>query len=114
MRRDIFPELMGGTLGWSAPLFLFGANRFLLRADASRDRSLSARLTEANLGALRDGIGAPDYDRADVATGIVHFGPGAFFRAHTAWHIDRLLARDPRWGICAVSLKTGGLTRALA
>jgi fructuronate reductase len=75
---------------------------------------LSARLTEANLGALRDGIFAPDYDRAGIATGIVHFGPGAFFRAHTAWHIDRLLARDPRWGICAVSLKTGGLARALA
>ena len=75
---------------------------------------MSPRLTEANLGALRHGIGAPDYNRADIATGIVHFGPGAFFRAHTAWHMDQLLARDPRWGICAVSLKSGGLARALA
>ena len=75
---------------------------------------MNARLTEANLNARARGVGAPDYDRAGVTTGIVHFGPGAFFRAHTAWHIDRLLARDPRWGICAVSLKTGGLAGALA
>ena len=75
---------------------------------------MNARLTEANLGALRDGVPSPDYDRADVATGVVHFGPGAFFRAHTAWYMDRLLAHDRRWGICAVALKTGGLVRALA
>jgi len=75
---------------------------------------LNARLTEANLRALREGIAAPDYDRTGVAVGVVHFGPGAFFRTHTAWHFDRLLARDPRWGICAVSLRSGRLARALA
>lgn len=41
------------------------------------------------------------------ATGIVHFGPGAFHRAHQADFIDRLIARDPRWGVALVSLRSG-------
>lgn len=47
------------------------------------------------------------------ATGIVHFGPGAFHRAHQADYIDRLLDDDPRWGIAAVSLRSGGTVEAL-
>lgn len=46
-------------------------------------------------------------------TGIVHFGPGAFHRAHQADYIDRLLGHDPRWGIAAVSLRSPGTIRAL-
>lgn len=46
-------------------------------------------------------------------TGIVHFGPGAFHRAHQADYIDRLLERDPRWGIAAVSLRSPGTIEAL-
>ncbi|MFL6862310.1 MAG: mannitol dehydrogenase family protein [Allosphingosinicella sp.] len=46
-------------------------------------------------------------------TGIVHFGPGAFHRAHQADYIDRLLANDPRWAIAAVSLRSGGTVDAL-
>jgi fructuronate reductase len=46
-------------------------------------------------------------------TGIVHFGPGAFHRAHQADYVDRLLAQDPRWGIAAVSLRSGGTVEAL-
>jgi fructuronate reductase len=96
-----------------AALSFCGA-RLLTGAAALKVRPLNIRLTQASLRELHEGVGAPDYDRDDVATGIVHFGPGAFFRAHTAWYVDRLLARDSRWGICAVSLKTGGLARALA
>ncbi|MGQ0661549.1 mannitol dehydrogenase family protein [Sphingosinicella sp.] len=48
-----------------------------------------------------------------TATGIVHFGPGAFHRAHQADYIDRLLDDDPRWGIAAVSLRSGGTVEAL-
>ncbi len=59
-------------------------------------------------------VGRPAYDIAAVRIGIVHFGPGAFFRAHQAAYIDRLLARDPRWGICAVSLHSAGVRDALA
>jgi fructuronate reductase len=47
------------------------------------------------------------------ATGIVHFGPGAFHRAHQADYLDRLLREDPRWGIAAVSLRTPGTIEAL-
>jgi fructuronate reductase len=46
-------------------------------------------------------------------TGIVHFGPGAFHRAHQADYIDRLLAKDPRWGIAAVSLRSPATVDAL-
>jgi fructuronate reductase len=45
--------------------------------------------------------------------GIVHFGPGAFHRAHQADYVDRLLRDDPRWGIAAVSLRSGGTIEAL-
>jgi fructuronate reductase len=47
-------------------------------------------------------------------TGIVHFGPGAFHRAHQASYIDTVLDHDPRWGIAAVSLRTRGTIDALA
>ncbi|HYE28419.1 MAG TPA: mannitol dehydrogenase family protein [Allosphingosinicella sp.] len=46
-------------------------------------------------------------------TGIVHFGPGAFHRAHQADFVDRLLLHDPRWGIAAVSLRSAGTVEAL-
>lgn len=56
----------------------------------------------------------PAYERRDVSTGIVHLGPGAFHRAHQAWFIEQLLAQDPRWGICGVSLHSPGVRDALA
>jgi fructuronate reductase len=43
----------------------------------------------------------------------MHFGPGAFHRAHQADYIDRLLAGDPRWTIAAVSLRSRGTIEAL-
>ncbi len=55
----------------------------------------------------------PQYDRSAVRTGIVHFGPGAFHRAHQADYVDRLLRQDPRWGIAAVSLRSPGTVQAL-
>ena len=48
-----------------------------------------------------------------TATGIVHFGPGAFHRAHQADFVDRLLPHDPRWGIAAVSLRSAGTVESL-
>ena len=40
-------------------------------------------------------------------TGIVHFGPGAFFRAFNAVFTDEVLtAQGGDWGICAVSLRS--------
>lgn len=52
--------------------------------------------------------------RADVGVGIVHFGPGAFHRAHQAAYVDALLDSDPRWGIAAVSMRSRGTVDALA
>lgn len=41
------------------------------------------------------------------AAGILHFGPGAFFRAHFAVYTDEAIrASGGDWGIVAVSLKT--------
>jgi mannitol 2-dehydrogenase len=51
-------------------------------------------------------ISKPNYDRAEIGVGIVHFGVGGFHRAHQAMYVDRLLeagtARD--WGICGVGV----------
>lgn len=43
----------------------------------------------------------------------MHFGPGAFHRAHQADYIDRLLEHDPRWRIAAVSLRSGDTIEAM-
>ncbi|MBL6851770.1 MAG: mannitol dehydrogenase family protein [Alphaproteobacteria bacterium] len=66
------------------------------------------RLSAQTLHTLRTGVAIPPYDRAAVAPGIVHFGPGAFMKAHLASFIDSLLRADPRWGIAGVSLRTAG------
>ncbi|WP_066682537.1 mannitol dehydrogenase family protein [Sphingomonas sp. CCH9-E2] len=70
-------------------------------------------LSRATLSGLPATVETPA-GRPALKTGIVHFGPGAFHRAHQAAHIDRLLTDDPRWGIAAVSLRTRGTVDALA
>jgi fructuronate reductase len=44
---------------------------------------------------------------------FVHFGPGAFHRAHQADYVDRLLKDDPSCGIAAVSLRSAGTIEAM-
>ncbi|MCD2324561.1 mannitol dehydrogenase family protein [Sphingomonas sp. IC-56] len=72
-----------------------------------------AILTRSALSALPHAIHRPGHDPAGITTGIVHFGPGAFHRAHQAHYVDRVLDADPRWGIAAVSLRSGSTTDAL-
>lgn len=60
------------------------------------------------------GVQVPTYDRDRVTIGVVHFGPGAFHRAHQACYLDDVLAADPRWGIAAISLHSAGVRDALA
>jgi fructuronate reductase len=55
----------------------------------------------------------PAYDPAALDIGVVHFGPGAFHRAHQAAYFDALAGADPRWGICGVSLHSAGVRDAL-
>jgi fructuronate reductase len=71
------------------------------------------RLNAVSYPAAIPGVALPAYDRDKVTVGVVHFGPGAFHRAHQAYYFDQLLAADPRWGICAVSLKSPGVRDAL-
>ncbi len=51
-----------------------------------------------------------DYDRANQAAGIVHFGIGAFHRAHQAWYTDAAMNAGERdWGIIGVSLRSASV-----
>lgn len=72
-----------------------------------------ARLSDATLAGLPTEVARPDYDRAVTRIGVVHFGPGAFHRAHQAVYVDELLAEDPQWAICAVSLHSRDVRDAL-
>ena len=46
------------------------------------------RLAEATLDRLPAEVARFSYDRAAQRIGIVHFGIGAFHRAHQAWYTD--------------------------
>ena len=64
------------------------------------------RLSEATRGHLPVAIAQPSYDRSQPI-GIVHFGIGAFHRAHQAWYTDACLAAGQRgWMIAGVSLRS--------
>lgn len=71
------------------------------------------RLSNGSLGEASLEVLRPSYRRPAVSTGVVHFGPGAFHRAHQAAYFDRLLAADPRWGVCEVALRSAGVRDAL-
>jgi len=72
------------------------------------------RLSTATLPQLPATIQRPAYDRDATKIGIVHLGVGAFHRAHQAVYIDDLLAHDPDWAICGVSLNSREVRDALA
>jgi fructuronate reductase len=72
------------------------------------------RLSRAALPALPAGVARPAYDPLRLSVGILHLGLGAFHRAHQAVYTDDVLATDPRWGICGVSLKTPRAIEPLA
>lgn len=68
-----------------------------------------SRLNDNSLGLLRRNIGVSTfaYDRHAQKTGIVHFGIGAFHRAHQAWYTDRAMSAGERdWAIAGVSLRS--------
>lgn len=65
------------------------------------------RLSEADTGRLPSDVLRFGYDRRAQAVGIVHFGIGAFHRAHQAWYTDRAMdAGDRGWAIAGVSLRS--------
>jgi len=71
------------------------------------------RLSFASLSTMPDSVQSPK-GRPPGGVGMVHFGPGAFHRAHQAAYVEDLLTHDPRWGIAAVSMRTRGAINALA
>jgi len=72
------------------------------------------RLSAATLGRLAPGVERFAYDRKTQAAGIVHFGIGAFHRAHQAWYTDRAMdAGDRDWAILGVSLRSAGVAEQM-
>ncbi|MFV3076390.1 mannitol dehydrogenase family protein [Niveispirillum fermenti] len=70
-------------------------------------------LSAANLDLLSSDVARPAYDRDKAGIGIVHFGPGAFFRAHQAFYFDEALGRGGDWAICAAALRSTDVRDAL-
>lgn len=81
------------------------------------------RLSPEALAGLPAAIARPLYDRDAQAVGIVHFGIGAFHRAHQAWYTDAAmnlgadlgadLGDNADWMITGVSLRSPGVARQM-
>ena len=68
-----------------------------------------SRLNRDALGLLRRNIECDTfvYDRDAQKVGVVHFGIGAFHRAHQAWYTDQAMNAGERdWAIAGVSLRS--------
>ena len=73
------------------------------------------RLGPDNTDQLPAEIARPCYDRSAQAVGIVHFGMGAFHRAHQAWYTDAAMnAGDRDWAITGVSLRSPGVAEQMS
>tara|TARA_B100000678_G_scaffold291625_1_gene309980 strand:- start:12324 stop:13796 length:1473 start_codon:yes stop_codon:yes gene_type:complete len=59
-------------------------------------------------------VKAPGFERSILPVSVLHFGPGAFFRAHQMDYFDRLNAISPKWGVVAVALRSRKTPDALA
>lgn len=72
------------------------------------------RLSQRTIGALSRNVSLPEYDRQAQRAGIVHFGIGAFHRAHQAAYTDAAMsAGDRDWRITGVSLRSGDVAAQL-
>ncbi len=72
------------------------------------------RLAAASLDRCKAGIARFGYDRAAQASGIVHFGIGAFHRAHQASYTDAAMnAGESDWAITGVSLRSSNVAEQL-
>lgn len=72
------------------------------------------RLSQATFAGLPSQVRRPDYDWQAQRAGIVHFGIGAFTRAHQAAYTDAAMAAGDRdWRITGVSLRSGDVAAQL-
>ncbi|GGB56489.1 mannitol dehydrogenase family protein [Blastomonas aquatica] len=72
------------------------------------------RISQATLSGLAGDVARPGYDVGAQRCGIVHFGIGAFHRAHQAVYTDDAMAAGDRdWRIIGVSLRSGDVADQL-
>ena len=72
------------------------------------------RLSPETTKQLPTDIAQPSYLRKKCGTGIVHFGIGAFHRAHQAVYTDDVLkAMGGDWGITGVSLRSANVAKQM-
>jgi fructuronate reductase len=68
------------------------------------------RLSSTTASSIATTIALPEYDRIHQQSGIVHFGIGAFHRAHMATYTDDAMnAGAGDWGIIGVSLRSASV-----
>jgi fructuronate reductase len=72
------------------------------------------RLSAGNIAALPSHVARPSYHRTLRGDGIVHFGIGAFHRAHMAWYTDLAMdSGEQDWVITGVSLRSADVAAQL-
>ncbi len=72
------------------------------------------RLSPETLAMVPATVARPHYDRAAQLPGFVHFGVGAFHRAHQAVYTDAAMgAGDRDWAIIGVSPRSAAIADAL-
>ncbi len=72
------------------------------------------RLGTATLDRLPATVDRFGYQRSAMASGIVHFGIGAFHRAHMAWYTDLAMEAGARdWLITGVSMRSPDMAERL-
>ncbi|MEO6078711.1 MAG: mannitol dehydrogenase family protein [Steroidobacteraceae bacterium] len=72
------------------------------------------RLSRLSATRLADSIERPGYSRGTPTHGILHFGMGAFHRAHQAVYTDDAIAATGEiWGITGVSLRSPAVAAQL-
>lgn len=72
------------------------------------------RLSPDTLEQLPASVARAAYAREETPIGIVHFGLGAFHRAHQAWYSDACLnAGESGWAICGVSMRSDTVAKQL-
>lgn len=70
---------------------------------------MTTKLSAATLASLPDNVAAPQYDRAALSAGILHFGVGNFHRAHQAVYLDDLFNAgvDQDWALVGAGVFEG-------
>lgn len=96
------------------------ANAHIMPPLAETNTAALPRLKQQTLARSEAGSAAlalPNYlakassEQPDI--GIVHLGPGAFFRGHQAWYTHEALKQGGDWRISAVALRSSDVSDAL-